>query len=61
MKTRHPRRDLDVDKVLREFENDEKSNARRNGTFKIDAPFEKGLNTILKGKPEVKRHKKQNE
>jgi hypothetical protein len=44
---------LNVGAVLEEFEKVEKSSStRRNGTFKINAPFEKALDTILKVKPE---------
>ena len=48
---------LDVDKVIQEFQKAEESSSGRNGTFKIDAPFEKALDTILKAKPEPKKPK----
>ncbi len=43
---------LNVKKVLADFQKAEESSARRNGTFKIDAPFDDALKTILKAKPE---------
>jgi hypothetical protein len=46
---------LSVEKVLDEFEKEENSPAHRKGTFTIDAPFEKALNTILK----IKRNHKE--
>jgi hypothetical protein len=49
--------DLNVKKVLTEFQKAENAPARRNGTFKIDAPFEKALDTILKAKPDTKQSK----
>jgi len=42
---------FDVAKVMEEFQKSEESPLHRNGTFKIDAPFEKALDTILKAKP----------
>ena len=41
---------LDVVKVMEDFQKSEDSSPRRNGTFKIDAPFEKALDSILKAK-----------
>jgi len=43
---------LNVEGVLREFRISEESQAHRKGTFKINAPFEKALYTILKAKPQ---------
>jgi hypothetical protein len=40
---------------LEEFQKAEESPAHHNGTFKIDAPFEKGLDTIIKAKPDSKK------
>jgi len=48
---------LNVAKVMEEFQKAEESSSHRNGTFKIDAPFEKALDTILKAKPVSKRSK----
>lgn len=48
---------LDVAKVMEDFQKSERSPSHRNGTFKIDASFEKALDTILKAKPEPKKHK----
>ena len=45
---------LNVAKVVEDFQKAEQSPGHRNGTFKIDAPFERALDTILKSKPEVK-------
>lgn len=43
---------LDFEGVLREFRAEEESPSRlRRGTFKIAAPFDKALDTILKSKP----------
>ena len=50
-------KDLDVKKVMQEFQKVEESMAHRNGTFKIDKPFEKALDTILKAKPEPNKAK----
>jgi hypothetical protein len=44
------KRVLNVRKVVQEFQKAEESTAHRNGTFKIDAPFEQALKTILKTK-----------
>jgi hypothetical protein len=44
---------LNVAKVIEDFQKAEASSPHRNGTFKIDAPFEKALDTILMAKPEV--------
>jgi len=46
---------LDVAKVIEDFQKSEESSGHRNGTFKINAPFEKALDTILKAKPVVKK------
>jgi hypothetical protein len=43
---------LNIAKVMVEFQKAEESPSHRNGTFKIDAPFEKALDTILKANPE---------
>jgi hypothetical protein len=48
---------LDVRKLLEEFQKAEESPARHNGTFKIDAPFENALDTIIKAKPDSKKAK----
>jgi hypothetical protein len=47
---------VDVHKISDEFDEAERSSVHRNGIFKIDAPFEKALDTILKAKPGEKRH-----
>jgi hypothetical protein len=49
---------LDVSTVMEEFQKSEASSGHRKGTFKIDAPFEKALDTILKAKPSVNRQLK---
>jgi hypothetical protein len=49
---------LNVAKVMDEFKKQEESPSRRNGTFKINAPFDKALDTILKAKPEPKKYQK---
>jgi hypothetical protein len=46
---------VDVVKVMKEFQEAEESLAHRNGTFKIDAPFEDALKIIVKAKPEPKK------
>jgi hypothetical protein len=50
VKKRDPCKDLDVRRVLEEFQKAEELPPHRNGTFKIDAPFEDALKTILKAK-----------
>jgi hypothetical protein len=51
-------KNLDVDKVIKDFEEQESSSStHRNGTFKIDKPFDEALNTILKAEPEPKKTK----
>jgi len=42
---------------MEEFQKSEESSSSRNGTFKIESPFEKALDTILKAKPEAKKTK----
>jgi hypothetical protein len=49
---------LNVGRVMEEFKKHEDLSAHRNGTFKIYAPFEKALDTILKAKPEPKKTSK---
>lgn len=49
---------LDVAKVMEDFQKAEESSSHRNGTFKIDAPFDKALETILKSKPDPKGKKR---
>lgn len=51
---------LNIQKVLTDFEKAEKSTAHRKGSFKIEGPFEKALETILKPKNDLKRTKKGN-
>jgi hypothetical protein len=46
---------------MEDFQKVEQSSSHRNGTFKINAPFEKALDAILKAKPEVRRHRKRKE
>jgi hypothetical protein len=48
---------LDVAKVMEDFQKSEKASSRRNGTFKIDRPFEDALNVIVKAKPETTKRK----
>jgi hypothetical protein len=43
---------LNVDKVMKEFQDIEGSASHRKGTFKIGVPFEKALDTIIKAKPD---------
>ena len=45
---------LSVHKLLAGFKKSEESTAHRNGTFKIDKPFEEALIAILKAKPDQK-------
>jgi hypothetical protein len=49
---------LNVAKVMEDFQKAEESSSHRNGTFKIDAPFDKALETILKSKPDPKGKKR---
>jgi len=44
-------------RVMEDFQKAEESSSPRNGTFKINAPFERALDTILKAKPEPKKPK----
>lgn len=48
---------LDVSKIVGELAQQEDSYAHRHGSFKIDAPFERALDTILKSKAEAKGKK----
>ena len=52
---------LDVGKVMEDFKKVEESSGHRNGTFKIEKPFEEALETILKSKPEPKKAKDRKE
>jgi len=59
-KTKRPRNRidyLDVGKVMEEFKKSEEASSRRNGTFKIDRPFDDALNVIVKAKPETTKRK----
>ncbi|MGO8791468.1 MAG: hypothetical protein ACLQVL_29320 [Terriglobia bacterium] len=54
--------DISVERILAEFEKAERDPPHRNGTFKIEKPFDEALDTILKVKPQTKlgtRRKKQ--
>src|SRR2546425_13333294 len=53
-KSPRPDNNLCVGRVLAEFHKAEKSTAPRKGTFKIAAPFEEALDTILKAPHESK-------
>ena len=55
MKKAEASKKLDVRKVLEEFQRAEESPAHHNGTFKIDAPFENALDTIIKAKADPKK------
>ena len=55
MKKADASKKLDVRKVLEEFQKAEESPAHHIGTFKIDAPLEKALDTIIKAKPGPKK------
>ena len=57
MKKADASKKLNVRKVLEEFQKAEESPAHHNGTFKIDAPFGKTLDTIIKAKPDAKKPK----
>ena len=46
---------LKSNKVLRRFDETEKSTAHHKSSFEINAPFEKALDAILKVKPEQKK------
>lgn len=52
---RKPNEQLDVVKVMEDFQKTEESSSHRNGTFKIDKPFEEALETILKSRPNSNR------
>jgi hypothetical protein len=45
---------LDVARVVEDFQRQEESSSHREGTFKIDKPFEEALNSLLKAKPKDK-------
>jgi hypothetical protein len=47
--------DLNIAKVMADFQEVEDSPSHRKGTFKIDKPFDEALRTILKAKPEPKQ------
>jgi hypothetical protein len=42
---------------MEEFKKSEEASSRRNGTFKIDRPFDDALNVIVKAKPETTKRK----
>ena len=42
---------LDIKKIVNDFQCEEKSPSHRKGTFKIDKPFDEALNVVLKVKP----------
>jgi hypothetical protein len=46
---------LNVVKIMEDFRKAEETPSRRAGTFKINASFEKALDTILKSKSESKK------
>lgn len=49
---------LNIEKVVADFQKSEDLSSHRRGTFKIDAPFEKALDTILKSRPDPQRKKR---
>ena len=49
--------DLNIEKVMDDFEKVEKLPLHRKGTFKIDKPFEQALETIIKADPKLRNHK----
>jgi len=50
--------ELDVSRVIHEFEKLEQSKDLRKGAFKIDAPFEEAVKSITKVKPNRKKSPK---
>lgn len=48
--------EVDVREIIKEFEKSEESKAHRKGTFKINEPFEKAVDSLLKSRPR-KKHK----
>ena len=48
---------LNVEKIIEEFEKSEQTSGHRNGTFKIEKPFDEALDTILKVKPGLGKDK----
>ena len=48
---------LNVAKVMEDFKKSQDSSSHRSGILKIDAPFEKALDTILEAKPDPKKTK----
>jgi hypothetical protein len=50
-----PKNALDVDKLMSEFQEAEKSTSHHKGTFKIEKPFDDALDTTLKSKPTAKK------
>lgn len=48
-------KELSINKVWTQFQKEEASSGHREGTFKIDKPFEEALAAILKTKPPIKR------
>ena len=55
-KTRDDR--LPVEKIIREFEEEEAKPGHRKDAFKIDVPFDEALRRIAKAKPEPRPTKK---
>ena len=58
MSTAAQKHKLDIPKVIEDFNRAEKEDKRRSGTFKIDAPFSRALDAILKSKAETKPSRK---
>jgi len=48
---------LNVGEVMKQFRELEESPMPHKGTFKINAPFEKAIDTILKAQPDPKKPK----
>jgi hypothetical protein len=48
---------LDIEGIMSEFQKSEESSSHRNGSFKIEKPFDEALDTILKSKPTPKKPK----
>lgn len=52
---RKPGEALDIRKLMSQFHKSAESQSHRKGSFKIEAPFERALDTILKVNPGPKK------
>jgi len=51
-------KNINVKKIIDEFQKDEGTPSKRKGTFKINSRFEEAMKSILKAKPERTNRKR---